>query len=127
MPSTWRNGWPAGDAACQFVLNDGRRLRTDHEDSTVERFRTRVPTRFPQLPILDSPPLPAPRSQREKYGGLFYLGIAGLAILSRSSPGSPSASGGSATSGRTSMSLHDPKRPEAERIEAAFRLSRNPG
>ena len=37
------------------------------------------PAPFPDLPILN-PGLPA-RSQREKYGSLFFLGIAGLLLL----------------------------------------------
>ena len=42
---------------------------------------------FPKLPILSPAEIPPPgqrgepRSQFEKYGGLFYLGIAGLALL----------------------------------------------
>ena len=41
------------------------------------------PFQFPKLPILSQAEIPpAPRlSQREKYGGLFYVGIAGLVLL----------------------------------------------
>ena len=35
---------------------------------------------FPSLPILNNPQAP-PRSQSEKYGTLFYLGILGLLVL----------------------------------------------
>jgi len=35
---------------------------------------------FPSLPIINNPQAPA-RSQREKYGTLFYLGILGLIVL----------------------------------------------
>ena len=40
---------------------------------------------FPKLPIIviDPPPQPPqpPRTNRDKYGGLLYLGIAGLVVL----------------------------------------------
>ena len=82
---------------------------------------------FPRLPILSSSEIPPPRlSQREKYGGLFYVGIAGLVFLI--------GLVGVFTYGMWSLRgvatdiyvLHDAKRPDAERIVAAFRLSRDP-
>jgi hypothetical protein len=82
------------------------------------------PNGFPKLPILNQAELPA-LSQREKYGGLFYLGIGGLLVLI-------------ALVGWFSYSvwairdvfadvylLHDSTRPEAERVQAAFRLTQN--
>ncbi len=38
-------------------------------------------TRFPELPIVTPDPPPSKRSETEKYGGLFYLGIAGLVVV----------------------------------------------
>lgn len=37
-------------------------------------------SQLPSLPILNNPQVPA-RSQSEKYGSLFYLGILGLVIV----------------------------------------------
>lgn len=37
--------------------------------------------RFPDLPIVTPDPPPSPRSEAEKYGSLFYLGIGGLVVL----------------------------------------------
>ena len=37
-------------------------------------------SRFPTLPIIN-PAVPAARTERAKYGGLFYLGIGGLVVL----------------------------------------------
>jgi hypothetical protein len=81
------------------------------------------PDGFPKLPILDNAaPL---RGQRQKYGALFYLGIVGLAILS----GLTLWFGYSVWRLRDVWAdvylLHDPRKPAAQRIEAAFRLSWN--
>lgn len=38
-------------------------------------------SRFPELPIVTPEPPPSNRSESEKYGGLFYLGIGGLVVL----------------------------------------------
>jgi hypothetical protein len=82
------------------------------------------------LPIIN-PGLPSPaaapaRSQREKYGGLFYLGIAGLLLLT----GLIGWFGYGLWTNRDIWSdvytLSDPSRPERERVEAAFRLGGNP-
>ena len=48
------------------------------------------------------PRRPPPRGQREKYGGLFYLGIAGLVSLVGLIGWFGMASGATATSGRMS-------------------------
>jgi hypothetical protein len=81
------------------------------------------PNGFPKLPILNNA-APA-RSQREKYGGMFYLGIAGLAILvalvTLFAHGVWRLRGVWADV----YALHDPRRTDAERIQAAFRLSRD--
>ncbi len=98
--------------------------------------------RFPELPILNPGDVPAPargagaspstaspppraRGQGEKYGALFYLGIAGLAVMI-------ALVGWFAVgvwSNRDIWSdvyvLNDASRPESERLDAALRLSRN--
>lgn len=84
--------------------------------------------RFPDLPILNPgdvpPPAPA-RGEREKYGALFYLGIAGLALVVVL----VACFGYGLWSNRDIWAdvyvLNDPKRPEAERLDAALRLGHN--
>lgn len=79
---------------------------------------------FPTLPIVT--PDPPRLTTREKYGSLFYLGAAGLAVVI--------ALVGWFGYGVWSLRgiwtnvyvLHDDSRPEAERIRAAFALSRDP-
>lgn len=79
---------------------------------------------FPSLPIVT--PNPPRLGRAEKYGGLFYLGVGGLLVLA-------------ALVGWFSVNLwllrdvwtniyilHDPGRPEARRIQAAYALSRDP-
>jgi hypothetical protein len=83
-----------------------------------------IPKGFPELPILNQGELPA-LTQREKYGGLFYLGIGGLLVLV--------VLVGWFSYGVWSIRdvftdvymLHDSTRPEAERDQAAFRLTPN--
>ncbi len=83
------------------------------------------PVVFPTLPIVTPDP-PERLSQREKYGGLFYFGIAGLVAL----VALISWFGYGVWSLRDVWSqiyvLHDSKRPDAERIQAAYALSRDP-
>jgi hypothetical protein len=81
------------------------------------------PNGFPKLPILGSE-APA-RSQREKYGGLFYLGIAGLVILVALIGWFAYGVWGLRDVGADVYVLHDAKRTDEERIQAAFRLSRD--
>jgi hypothetical protein len=86
------------------------------------------PFTFPKLPILSPAEIPPPprKSQREKYGGLFYLGIAGIVLLL--------AMVGWFAYGFWSLRdiwddvyvLHNPKRDEFDRVQAAYRLSRDP-
>ena len=77
------------------------------------------------LPTHHLPPGPA-RSQREKYGTLFYLGIAGLVVL----VALVGWFGYRAWSMRDVWSniyiLHDASVPEEKRVQAAFTLSRDP-
>jgi hypothetical protein len=79
---------------------------------------------FPELPIVT--PDPPRKSQAEKYGGLLYLGAGGLLVLV--------AMIGWFGYGVWSMRdvwsdvyvLNDPKRPELDRVNAGWRLARNP-
>jgi hypothetical protein len=79
---------------------------------------------FPSLPIVT--PGPPRRSEREKYGGLFTLGAIGLVVVV--------ALVGWFAWGAWSLravwsnvyALHDDHRPEAERVQAAYALSRDP-
>jgi hypothetical protein len=79
---------------------------------------------FPSLPIVT--PEEVRRSTREKYGGLFYLGIIGLATVI----GLVAWFAHGAWSLRDVWSnvyvLHDSRRPDEARIEAAYALSRDP-
>lgn len=79
---------------------------------------------FPELPILN--PSPARKSASEKYGSAFYLAIAGLAIL----VGLIATFGVQMWTMRSVWAdvyvLNDVSREEADRIEAAWRLSRDP-
>lgn len=81
--------------------------------------------RFPKLPILSPAELP-PRGQREKYGGLFYLGIGGLVVLVVM----VAWFGYGLWSLRDVWSnvyvLHDARRPEPQRLAAALKLARSP-
>lgn len=80
---------------------------------------------FPELPIVT--PDPPRRSQAERYGGLFYLGLGGLVVL----VGLIGWFGWSAWALRDVWTniyvLNDPERPEAERVAAAWALSRGAG
>jgi hypothetical protein len=89
--------------------------------------------RFPELPIINPGDVPAPvsvqapaRGQREKYGALFYLGIAGLVLL----VALIAWFGYGLWSNRDIWAdvyvLNDTKQPDGNRLDAALRLSRNP-
>ena len=78
---------------------------------------------FPKLPIIDSPG--PPRSEREKYGGLFYFGIAGLVVLVSLLGWFAHGVWELRDVGARIYVLHDPKRSEPDRIQAAFELSRD--
>jgi hypothetical protein len=86
------------------------------------------PNGFPKLPILDSmppPPLP-PRTRRDKYGGLFYLGIGGLALLVVMIAWFGYNVWQLRDVWAEVYALHDAKRSDAERFESAVKLSRDP-
>lgn len=87
--------------------------------------------RFPDLPILNPGEVPTPvappaRGQREKYGALFYLGIAGLALLVALIAWFGYGLWSNRDIWADVYALNDAKRPESDRLEAALRLSRNP-
>jgi hypothetical protein len=82
---------------------------------------------FPSLPIVTpDPPAAARRSITERYGTLFYLGLGGLFVL-------VALVGWFAVSAWNARAvwinvyiLHEETRPDSQRIEAAYRLSRDP-
>jgi hypothetical protein len=82
---------------------------------------------FPKLPIvvIDPPQQPS-RTQREKYGGLLYLGIAGLAILCLLIAWFGFRVWQLRDVWSEIYALHDAKRSDAERIRSAEKLGRDP-
>jgi hypothetical protein len=84
--------------------------------------------RFPDLPILNAggSVAPAPRGQREKYGALFYLGIAGLLLLIVLVGWFAYGVWSHRDIWAEVYVLHDRGRTGSDRISAADRLSRNP-
>ena len=66
------------------------------------------------------------RSQREKYGGLFYLGIAGIVFLIALVAWFGHGLWSNRDIWADVYTLNDAKRPESERLDAALRLARNP-
>ncbi|MGE3820142.1 MAG: hypothetical protein AB7I30_12035 [Isosphaeraceae bacterium] len=92
---------------------------TSPDSSNQDPFRRE----FPPLPIVT--PEPDRLSQTEKYGGLFYLGLAGL-VLSLSILGWFAWGVWSTREiWRSVYVLHDPQRTEDERVQAAYALSRS--
>jgi hypothetical protein len=84
---------------------------------------------FPKLPIIvmDSPQAPQPpRTERDKYGGLLYLGIAGLVVLAVMIAWFGYSVWRLRGVWAEVYALHDARRSQAARIESAFRLSRDP-
>jgi hypothetical protein len=80
--------------------------------------------RWPSLPVIR---VDAPRkTQAEKYGGLYYLGIAGLFVLLGLIGWFAYGAWSLRDVGTWIYVLHDRSRPETERIQAAFALSRDP-
>jgi hypothetical protein len=88
---------------------------------------------FPKLPILSPAEIPPPgqrgetvRSQFEKYGGLFYLGIAGLAIMAGLVGWFAFRFWILRDVWTDVYVLHDPGHSELDRVRAAFRLASDP-
>ena len=75
-------------------------------------------TQFPKLPILGSVAAPPPRKQREKYGGLYYLGIAGLVVLALMVGWFGFRVWQLRDVWAEIYALHDAKRSDAERVES---------
>ena len=66
------------------------------------------------------------RSQREKYGGLFYLGIGGVLLLIVLVGWFGHGLWSNRDIWADVYTLNEAKRPESERLDAALRLARNP-
>lgn len=85
--------------------------------------------RFPELPILNLGERPAStaaqRGQREKYGSLFYLGIAGLVVLVSLIGWFGHGLWSNRDIWADVFALNDATRPETDRLNAALRLARN--
>jgi len=80
---------------------------------------------FPSLPIVTPGPPPRTRTQAEKYGGLFYLGIGGLAIILVMVGWFSFGVWRLRDVWANVYILSDRTKPEDRRIEAAFALSRD--
>jgi hypothetical protein len=88
-----------------------------------------MPPPASDLPIisLDKPPPDKPAlSDREKYGGLFYLGVGGLIVLIGLMACFAYGFWTMRAVWRATYILHDPRRSETERILAAYDLSHDP-
>ncbi|MDX2037511.1 MAG: hypothetical protein SFX72_12740 [Isosphaeraceae bacterium] len=81
-----------------------------------------MPSPFPDLPII-TPPGDERLSTPEKYGALFYLGLAGLAALVGMIVWFAYGVAMNWSMWTNIYILHDAKRPEAERIVAADSLA----
>jgi hypothetical protein len=104
--------------------------KTTGETTSMEPHFNRPPPEtpeqgFPVLPIINPGGESVPRPDRDRYGGLYWLGLIGLAIvlalLAWFAWGAWSLR---AVWGNVYV-LHDPHRSDAERIAAAFALSRD--
>jgi hypothetical protein len=84
---------------------------------------------FPKLPIIviDPPPQQQPpRTARDKYGGLLYLGVAGLIVLALMIVWFAYSAWQLRDVWSQVYALHDSKRSDAVRIQSALKLSRDP-
>jgi hypothetical protein len=79
---------------------------------------------FPSLPIV-TPEEPR-RSDREKYGGLFFLGAIGLVVLVAMVAWFAWGAWSLRAVWSNVYTLHDRGRTEADRVAAAYALSRDP-
>jgi hypothetical protein len=98
----------------------------DHGESLASNGFGDGRMRFPSLSIVNPTVTVPVRSQREKYGALFYLGIAGLVLLIALIGWFGFGAWINREIWADVYMLHDPSRSESERIQAAYRLSRNP-
>lgn len=83
---------------------------------------------FPKLPIIvmdPPPPQQPPRTERDKYGGLFHLGIAGLAVLALMIAWFAYSTWRLRGVWALVYTLHDSQRSDAERTQSALRLTRD--
>jgi hypothetical protein len=80
---------------------------------------------FPSLPIINNPQAP-PRSLREKYGTLFYLGILGLAVLLTLVGWFGYRLWSLRDVWANVYVLNDVREPDALRIQAAYSLGHDP-
>lgn len=79
---------------------------------------------FPSLPILAAEE--TRRSDRERYGGLFYLGAAGLVVVLGLVTWFAVGVWSMSDVWSNVYALHDPARPEPARVAAAFALAGDP-
>jgi hypothetical protein len=100
----------------QFVLE---KLRVMMNSSEPKR------SSYPSLPIISNPQAP-PRSQRDKYGTLFYLGILGLAVLITLLGWFGYRVWALRDVWARIYVLNDAREPEVRRIQAAFSLGHDP-
>ncbi len=84
-------------------------------------------TRFPDLPIVTPDPPPSKRSEAEKYGGLFYLGIAGLVVVLAMILWFGLGVWQLRDLWTSIYRLNQNQLPEAERIDAAWAIRHHPG
>jgi hypothetical protein len=80
-----------------------------------------TPPAFPTLPIVT--PDPPRLSQRQKYGSLLYLGLGGLVVIATLVGWFAWSAWSLGDVWSNIYALHDPKRPEAERVGAAYALA----
>ena len=83
-----------------------------------------MPPIFPELPIVT--PDPPRKSQAEKYGSMFTLGIAGLVVAVGLVGWFAFNLWAMRGIWDAVYRLHDAHRPEADRIQAAYSLARDP-
>lgn len=82
---------------------------------------------YPKLPIIPStPPPPLPSKTTDKYGSLRYLALAGLVVVVALVGWFGFGVWSLRDVWRNVYIVNDPKRPEADRIDAAEALARDP-
>lgn len=81
---------------------------------------------FPELPVVTPDPSPRRRSPVERFGALFILGLLGLVVLVGMIAWFAVGVWSLRQVWRDTYVLHDAGRPLAERIDAAYSLSRSP-